>query len=105
MHKHLIDFKNLLWVEAGSGVRYKIFNSGTQQIRLVEFSEGFIEEDWCFKDHAGHVLEGTCTINFNGSVELFEVGNTFFISKGVEDKHKLIVNKGEKVLLMLFEVI
>ncbi len=75
-----------------------------QQIRLVEFSEGFVEKDWCIKGHAGYVLEGGCSIDFNGNRELLEAGSSFFIPKGEDDKHKVIINKGERILLLLFEI-
>lgn len=105
MKKHLIDFDNISWIEAGEGVRYKVFKSGMQQIRLVEFFEGFVEKDWCIKGHAGYVLEGSCSIDFNGSIEVLEVGNSFFIPNGEEDKHKVIIKKGERILVILYEII
>lgn len=105
MQKHLVYFKNISWVEPEKGLRYKAFKNDIQQIRLVEFSEGFEEKDWCLRGHAGYVLEGSCLIDFNGTKELFEKGNVIFISKGDEDKHKLIINKGGRVLLLLFEII
>lgn len=103
MQKNLINFENIPWKEVGKGVRYKVFQRETQQIRLVEFSEGFAEEDWCTRGHAGYVIEGCCSIDFDGSMECYKVGDAFFISK--EDRHKVIMNKGEKVLLILFETI
>lgn len=103
MQKHLINFENIPWTEVGKGVRYKVFQRETQQIRLVEFSEGFVEEDWCSRGHAGYVIEGCCSIDFDGSMECYKEGDAFFISK--EDRHKVIMNRGEKVLLILFETI
>jgi len=52
---HLIGFDKLPWNESAAGLRYKAFISGDQQIRLVEFSEGFIEPDWCRKGHSGYI--------------------------------------------------
>lgn len=105
MQKHLIRFENISWVESGKGMRYKVFKNDIQQIRLVEFSEGFEEKDWCLRGHAGYVLEGSCLIDFNGSKELFKEGDIILIPKSDDDKHKLIINKGERVLLLLFEII
>ena len=105
MQKHLINFENISWVEAGKGVRYKVFKRGIQQIRLIEFSEGFIEKNWCIKGHAGYVLEGSCFTDFNGEIEKFETGNILFIPDGDEHKHKVIINNEERVLLLLFEII
>lgn len=104
LKNHLIHFEDLPWNEPQKGLKYKAYKNGVQQIRLVEFSEGFIEEDWCCREHAGHVLEGSCSIDFNGSIEYFEAGDTLFISKDI-DKHKVIVNQGQRVLMLLFETV
>lgn len=105
MEKHLIDFENAIWIEAGKGFKYKVFRRGIQQIRLVEFSEGFIEKDWCTKGHVGYVLEGSCLTDFNGEIEKFDAGDFIFISNEEKDRHKMIINKGGRVLLMLFEIV
>ena len=105
MNKHLIDLEKLEWVNAGIGTRYKAFVKGNQQLRLVEFSEGFIEPDWCLKGHAGYVLDGEFALDFNGNRERFKKGDALFISSVETDKHKAILGKGEKVTLLLFEVL
>ena len=102
---YLIEFDKMLWNEPAKGLRTKIFMNGNQQIRLVEFSEDFFETDWCKKDHAGYVLEGKFSINYNGKLERYKKGDFIFIPKGEESKHKAILGKGEKVLLLLFELI
>lgn len=42
---HLIELGKMQWNTPNAGVRYKSYTNGNQQIRLVEFSEGFFEED------------------------------------------------------------
>jgi quercetin dioxygenase-like cupin family protein len=101
---YLVEFNKLPWNEPVVGLRYKIFTSGNQQIRLVEFSEGLIELDWCRKGHAGYVLEGTFTTEFyNGNTERYKKGDVVFIPSGEQSKHKAILGKGEKVTLLEFE--
>ena len=64
MDKHLFDFEEMEWTNGSVGMRYKKFIGGNQQLRLVEFSEGFIEPDWCLKGHAGIVLDGEFALDF-----------------------------------------
>lgn len=105
MNSHKIIFDNIGWTNAGVGVRYKAFVNGNQRLRLVEFSDGFIEPDWCTHGHAGIVLDGSFVTDFNGSIERHNKGDVIFISNGEADKHKAVLGKGEKVLLLLFEVL
>jgi quercetin dioxygenase-like cupin family protein len=95
----------LLWNEPTKGLRSKVFINENQQIRLVEFSEGFMEQNWCEKGHAGYVLNGSFSINYNGLIEKYKKGDVIFIPKGEKDKHKVIMEKGEKVTLLLYETI
>jgi quercetin dioxygenase-like cupin family protein len=103
LNGHRIAFEKMEWVESGVGIRTKIFHQHNQRIRLVEFSEGFAEPDWCMKGHACYVLEGSFSIDFNGSVEHYNEGDICYIPAGENDKHKAILSKGERVLLLLFE--
>ena len=105
MDKHLIDFEKMEWIDGISGMRYKKFMNGSQQLRLVEFSEGFIETEWCPKGHSGIVIDGEFTLDFNGRLERFKKGDIIFIPSGEADKHKAVLVKGGKVTLLLFEII
>ena len=102
---HLVEFNKLLWNESAKGVRFKVFINENQQIRLVEFSERFIEQNWCEKGHAGYVLNGNFSTDYNGIIEKYIKGDVIFIPKGENNKHKVIMEKGEKVSLLLFEII
>lgn len=103
--KYLVDFDKVAWNEPAEGVRSKTFINGNQQIRLIEFSEGFIEPDWCRNGHAGYVIDGEFSNDYNGTIERYKKGDVIFIPKGEQAKHKAILNKGEKVTLLLFEII
>lgn len=105
MQSHLVDFEKLDWVSPAKGVRYKAVVSSNQRLRLVEFSEGFVEPNWCLTGHVGYVLEGAFSIDFGGRMERFEKGDTLFIPQGEQDRHKAILGKGESVLLLLFEIV
>ncbi|MCL2773539.1 MAG: methyltransferase domain-containing protein [Oscillospiraceae bacterium] len=104
-YSYLVDFDNMDWSEPATGLKFKAFANGSQQIRLVEFSEGFVESDWCKKGHAGYVLDGEFANDYNGVLERYKKGDVIFIPKGEQSKHKAILGKGEKVTLLLFEII
>lgn len=105
MEQHLVEFDNIEWTNAGTGVRYKRYINGNQQLRIVEFSEGFVDLDWCLHGHAGIVLDGEYSIDYNGKLERYKKGDVIFIPSGEQDKHKAILSKGEIVTLLLFEII
>jgi len=101
----LVAFDKIPWNEPAMGVRTKVFVNGNQQIRLVEFSSGFVEPDWCRKGHAGYVLDGEYSIDYSGALERYKKGDVIFIPPGEQAKHKAILGEGEKVTLLLFEMI
>ena len=105
MNTHKIIFDNIEWTNTGTGVRYKAFIHGNQRLRLVEFSEGFVEPDWCTDGHAGIVLDGSFACDYNGSMERYSKGDVIYIPSGESDKHKAVLGKGEKVTLLLFEIL
>lgn len=91
------------WASPTDGVKEKRMERSGQIIRLVEFSEGFIEKDWCNKGHIGYVLEGAFTIDFNGNQIKYEQGDGIWMEEGEANKHKALVRAGERALLILFE--
>jgi hypothetical protein len=104
MENHLVDFEKINWEYPDTGIRYKKYMRDGQILRLLEFSEGFIEKDYCVKGHSAYVLEGSFALDFNGKVEKYKTGDIIFISKGEADKHKALIGQGEKVTLLLFEI-
>lgn len=102
---HLVDFASLPWIEPADGVRFKSIIKDNQRIRLTEFSYGLVEPDWCLKGHAGYVINGAFSIDYSGKKERYNPGDVIFISAGEKDKHKAILEKGEKVTILLFELI
>jgi quercetin dioxygenase-like cupin family protein len=102
MHNYRIDFNGLPWRESAPNVRTKTFADGDSQIRLVEFSKGFVEPDWCLRGHIGYVLEGRFEVSFSGNPIVFEAGDGVFIPAGDKHKHKAHVLT-DKVTLVLVE--
>ena len=103
MNNYLINFHALNWKQPAKGARYKEYCEGSQKIRLVEFTDELIEKDWCTKGHVGYVLDGKMSVDFNGRILNFKKGDGIIISEGDDNKHKAIIPKGEKVLLIMFE--
>ena len=101
----LIDFEKIEWQKPFENIRFKVFVKGNQQIRLLEFLEGYEEKEWCTKGHMGHVLEGEFTLYFKIDKCRLKTGNVIHIPAGEENAHKAILKKGENVRLLLFEVL
>lgn len=81
------SLSSLPWNRVAEGMRDKSVVLGAQRFRLVEFSDGFEEPDWCHKQHAGYVLEGEMTVNVDGTNVTFKTGDAVFLPKGVPHRH------------------
>jgi quercetin dioxygenase-like cupin family protein len=104
MNDFHIDFSNINWQSITPGLRQKTFIRDGERIRLVEFSEGFQEPEWCTKGHWGYVLQGELTIDFNGKPQKYRAGDGLSIPEGrIESRHKVIIAPGKKALLVLFD--
>ena len=103
MSDPLINFENMDWERPAPGVRQKVHTIGDRRMRLVEFSEGFVEQDWCTRGHAGYVLEGNMSVDFDGMIIDFKAGDGIDIPEGAENRHKAKIAVGKMALLLLFE--
>ena len=65
----------------------KTHKENGKQLRLVEFTQEFIESNWCTKGHIGFIIEGKLEVNFNGNIIIFNSGDGLFITAGEKDKH------------------
>ena len=91
MDERKIDFGTLDWQSALPGARYKAVQKDDRRLRLIEFTKGFIEPDWCTKGHIGFVLSGEMDVEFDGRVVRFSTGDGLMIPKGEENRHKATV--------------
>lgn len=105
MNGHKIDFDAMPWASSAENVRAKIFADDGRQVRLVTFSEGFVEPDWCRKGHVGYIVGGSCNIDYSGRPEHYRPGDVFFIRDGEADRHKLSVGEEGSVTILLFETL
>lgn len=83
-----VDFESAEWRATAPGARHKFADRGGKRIRLVEFTDAFVENEWCPKGHVGYVLQGGLEIVFEGRAERFGPGDGFIIRSGGAEKHK-----------------
>src|SRR5574340_855334 len=87
MEQCKIDFESIPWEIPADGVRFKAYKQNGKQVCLVEFTDRFVETDWCRKGHIVYILEGQLKVKFNGNEVVFNTGDVLFIPAGEKDKH------------------
>ena len=103
MQKYLINFKTIEWQQKIPGIKFKEYNVENKKIRLAEFTDELIEEEWCKNGHLGYVIEGKAKVVFhNGSTTIFKKGDFINIPEGEKDKHKTKIARGEKALILFY---
>jgi hypothetical protein len=88
MEQHRVLFDSLEWQSSIHGARFKVFRSGTKQLRLVEFTSEFVEPEWCEKGHIGFVIQGELEIDFHGHLVRYPEGSGIFMPSGSASGHK-----------------
>ena len=83
-----VVFDALEWQNSIHGARFKVFRNGSKQLRLVEFTNEFIEPDWCEKGHVGFVIQGELEIDFHGHLVRYPECSGIFIPAGLASAHK-----------------
>ncbi|MFM1655797.1 hypothetical protein ACI7RC_27410 [Brevibacillus sp. B_LB10_24] len=96
-----VCFEQLDWNEAAPGCRDKIAVFGESRLRLVEFTDQFVEDGWCVRGHLGGVLAGRATLHFPDSSLSCQQGDGLFLPEG--KPHKVTVAAGERVLFLFVE--
>lgn len=92
------------WTELAPGIREKRAVLAGQVVRLLEHASAHVEAEYCQKAHAGLVLEGSATLEFQrgGTTPLSE-GDALVLRGGAEDAHRVTVKEGGSVLFLLVE--
>lgn len=103
MTENLIHFENIDWEKPKDGVEQKIYSEGNRRMRLLRFRDNFVEEEWCLSGHIGLVLNGEMKIDFKGIIKNYKKGDGLWIEEGETYKHKVMIEKGKHVELILFE--
>lgn len=100
MEQYKIDFESIQWEIPAEGIRFKAYKQNNKQVRIVEFTDKFVETDWCRKGHIVYILDGQLEVNFNGKLVVFNKGDGLFIPTGEKDRH--IGRALTKIVRMLF---
>ena len=98
-----VEFEGLPWMAPAQGIRFKTVVRGTQQVRLLELSEGFEEREWCTQAHAFYVLEGEFSLRLRERTLRMKSGDVGLLESGEEHHHKAIVGRGGRARLLMFE--
>lgn len=98
-----INFDALAWEQVAPGVRFKASTRAGRKLRLVEFTNDFVESDWCLKSHFGYVLEGELEIAFPHTTQTFSAGDGLVILGGEAEKHRARVTSGVARLILVEE--
>ena len=88
MDAYRILFDQAEWHSPKPGIRFKAALHGSKQVRLVELTREFVEQEWCENGHAGLVLAGELEIDFSGQALRFAEGSGLLIPAGPEHRHK-----------------
>ena len=96
-----IDFNSMEWESRRQGARFKQFQNGERQIRLVEFTSGEVDPNWCDQGHIGYVLAGGLEIDIGGNVVSFTEGDGIVIPSGSFTAHRASsITPGTRLLLV-----
>ena len=104
MEQYRVLFDELEWQNGIQGARFKVFRSGTRQLRLLEFTSEFVEPDWCEKGHTGLVLKGELEIDFRGRLLRYPEGSAIFIPPGAASGHKARSISGVTQLFLVEDI-
>lgn len=86
--QHKVTFDELAWIDVGDSMKFKRYQQGDWQIRLVQWGKDMKHEDWCIKGHYAFVIDGAAEITFADRTEVYEPGDAIFIPEGEEFKHR-----------------
>lgn len=103
MLHYKVDFKSIPWESPIEGLRQKLHKTGSQQLRLVEYSKN-LSPHWCEKGHIGYVLEGQMEVRFEHDVQIYSPGDGIFIPGGREHKHMATIITDKVTVIFVEEV-
>ena len=86
--KYKIVFDELNWICPGDDIRFKCYEHGGFQIRLVECGKRMVHADWCLIGHFAYIVDGKLEIAFSDQTEFYQPGDAIFIPNGEDHKHR-----------------
>lgn len=87
------------WSDVAPGLRQKACDFGGNRFRIVEFSQDFVEPDWCLKGHDGYILSGEIIVNIDGELTSFGQGQAIHLPAGLRHRHHATVSTATLFLI------
>ena len=81
------QLETVAWESPAPKVRFKAISRGGVKLRLLEFSRGFVEHDWCTKKHIGYVLAGELALEMPEGTVRLRAGDGILLP-GADTRHK-----------------
>ena len=104
MESFKVQFDRIDWQAASPGARFKAYRDGARQLRLLELTPEFTEQQWCERGHVGIVLQGELEIDFQGRVVNYPEGSGIFIPAGAANAHKAKAVSSAVLLFLVEEI-
>jgi hypothetical protein len=82
------NFKAMDWETVEAGLKSKTIMHDDVRLRLVEFSAGFEERDWCRGEHYGLLIEGELELQLPGGIFRAFAGDAVVLPPVAECRHK-----------------
>jgi quercetin dioxygenase-like cupin family protein len=98
-----VQFADIPWRSAATGLRLKQTEQLGVRLRLVEFTPEYDDQAWCEVGHAGYVIEGRLTFLYDSTSTSIGAGEAFYIEHGPRSRHRTRIAANERALVFLFE--
>ena len=98
-----ISFDDIPWDQVAPGLRVKQQIHGEKQLRLIEFTSDYDDQNWCSAGHSGYVIAGRLTLAYDDGPVDYAEGDALQIEDGLADRHRTVIKQGERAVLFLVE--
>jgi len=80
---------------------WRTIEAGNLQVRLVEYSPGFISDHWCERGHVLYVLDGKLTVKLKDGREfVLASGMSFQVEDNASNPHLARSDSGARVFIV-----
>jgi quercetin dioxygenase-like cupin family protein len=78
----------------------RVRQCGEIQLRLVEYSAGYLADHWCHKGHIVFVVAGRLTIEHQGAANTLTAGMTYHVADNDGPPHRLRSESGATIFIV-----
>jgi hypothetical protein len=80
---------------------WRVHESGSLRVRMIEYSNGFVADHWCGLGHVVLLLEGEATIELeDGRSFDLRAGAAFLLGDGERNRHRLLSASGARAFIV-----